>query len=157
MPWHVIYTKPRWEKKVVNLLTKREIENYCPMQIVVKQWKDRKAKVEMPLISSYVFVNIPETDKTKVRMVDGVINFVYFDNKIAIIRNVEIELLKDFTKKHKGIVLENLQIVIGEIITIPTGPFKGKEATVSSINKNTIELVLKSLGVRLVVEKGKKI
>jgi transcription antitermination factor NusG len=155
MHWHAIYTKPRWEKKVVRLLTEQNIANYCPMKIEIKQWKNRKAKVELPIISSYVFVYIKDTEVTRVRMVDGVINFVYFENKIAIIRDKEIELLKEFNEKYTKLVLEGLNDIVGKKIVITTGPFEGKKGTISSINKNTMELVLESLGVRLVVEKIK--
>jgi transcription antitermination factor NusG len=153
MPWYAIYTRPRWEKKVVKLLIEQNIDNYCPMKIEIKQWKNRKAKVELPLISSYVFVNITDNEITKVKMVDGVINFVYFERNMAIIRDKEIELLKEFNKKYTGVVLESLKDIIGEKIVITAGPFEGKKGIISSINKNTIELVLESLGVRLVVEK----
>ena len=63
MPWFAIYTKPKNEKKVVEGLEKIGVEVYCPMITQVKQWSDRKKKVEMPLINSYVFVNIADKNR----------------------------------------------------------------------------------------------
>ena len=63
MPWFDIYTKSKNEKKVVEGLEKIGIEVYCPMITKVKQWSDRKKKVETPLINSYVFVNIKDQNR----------------------------------------------------------------------------------------------
>ena len=32
--WYAVYTRPRWEKKVAEILTRRKIENYCPINKV---------------------------------------------------------------------------------------------------------------------------
>ena len=58
MPWYVIYTKPKNEKKVAERLQQIEIEVFCPLVTVVKQWSDRKKKIQIPLFNSYVFVFI---------------------------------------------------------------------------------------------------
>ncbi|MBL0358846.1 MAG: UpxY family transcription antiterminator [Chitinophagaceae bacterium] len=58
-----MYTKPRWEKKVACLLDEKGIENYCPLNKVVKQWSDRKKVVLEPVFKSYVFVKILEDKK----------------------------------------------------------------------------------------------
>ena len=49
MPWYALYTQPRQEKKVVSRLEQLGIEVYCPLLIQVRQWSDRKKKVEVPL------------------------------------------------------------------------------------------------------------
>jgi Transcription termination factor nusG len=66
--WFVLYTKPRWEKKIHQLLDAKEIENYCPLNKVSKKWSDRMKIVEEPLFKSYVFVKVSEEEQTKVRM-----------------------------------------------------------------------------------------
>ncbi len=153
MPWYAVYTKPRCEKKVVKLLNNINIENYCPMQTQIRQWADRKKEVEVPLLPSYVFVKIPSEDQTNVRMVDGVVNFVYWLGKTALIKEKEIEQLKNFVGKYTNIVIYELKNEIGGEIVISSGPFEGKKATIKAIKKNAIELFLESLGIRLVVEK----
>ncbi len=50
--WYAIYSKPRWEKKVDALLQKRNIQSWCPLQKIEKQWSDRKKIVEEPLFRS---------------------------------------------------------------------------------------------------------
>ncbi|HCY90719.1 MAG TPA: antitermination protein NusG, partial [Chitinophagaceae bacterium] len=47
--WYVVYTRPRWEKKVALNLAQKGIEHYCPLNKVRKQWSDRKKMVLEPL------------------------------------------------------------------------------------------------------------
>ncbi|HMJ47328.1 MAG TPA: transcription termination/antitermination NusG family protein, partial [Ferruginibacter sp.] len=53
--WYVVYTRPRWEKKVAATLDERGVENYCPLNRVNRQWSDRKKVVLEPLFKGYVF------------------------------------------------------------------------------------------------------
>jgi transcriptional antiterminator RfaH len=152
MPWFAIYTRPKNEKKVVNGLEKLGVEVYCPMITQVKQWSDRKKKVESPLINSYVFVNIEEKDRNLVFEVPGVVRYLFWLGKPALIQEQDIEVLKESLK---GIIasVEINGMQPGAILTIPTGPFQGKEGVVSQIGKNKIRLVLKELGVVITISK----
>ena len=47
--WLVVYTRPRWEKKVDALLQERGIESYCPVTTLERQWADRNKMVEFAL------------------------------------------------------------------------------------------------------------
>ena len=76
--WYVVYTRPRWEKKVSGILMSRGIEYYCPLNKVMKQWSDRKKIVLEPLFKGYVFIKIPESLKWEVKSVEGVLNYVYW-------------------------------------------------------------------------------
>ena len=88
--WYVIYTKPRWEKKVTELLSRKKIEHFCPLNKVQRQWNDRKKVVDEPLFTSCVFVHIDETEQMAVRLTDGVVNFLYWLGRPAEVRNDEI-------------------------------------------------------------------
>lgn len=151
MPWHAIYTKPRWEKKVHESLLKKGIESYCPLNRVVKQWSDRKKKVELPLFTSYVFVNTGTDQHTAIRMTGGVVNFVYWLGKPAVIRNEEMKALQEFVGKHENIRVEQAGVKEGDMIDIDAGAFKGKKAVVNKVNKNKLELILEELQLKLVV------
>jgi transcriptional antiterminator RfaH len=150
MPWFAIYTRPKNEKKVAEQLFKLGIDVYCPMVTQMKQWSDRKKKVESPLISSYVFVNLEEKDRNRVFEVHGIVRYLYWLGKPAIIQDHEIELLRDSLK---GILtsVEVEGIQPGESLTITKGPFQGKEGVVSQVEKNKIRLVLKELGVLVTI------
>lgn len=146
MPWYAVYTRPKNEKKVTDQLVKLGIEVYCPLVTQVKQWSDRKKKVETPLISSYVFVNIEEKDRDKVFEAFGVVRYLFWLGKPAIIRDEEIYLLKDSLKEVIS-TFEISEIKPGDVLNISRGPFQGKEGVVKAVEKNKIQLILKELGV----------
>jgi transcription antitermination factor NusG len=153
MPWFAIYTRPKNEKKVAEQLFKLGIDVYCPMVSQIKQWSDRKKKVESPLISSYVFVNLEEKERNKVFEVPGIVRYLYWLGKPAIIQDNEIALLKESLK---GILtsVEVEGIQPGDSLTITNGPFQGKEGIVSQVEKNKIRLVLKELGVLVTISRA---
>jgi len=145
MSWYVLYTKPRQEKKVTDSLIAIGIEAYCPIVTVVKQWSDRKKKVQIPLINSYVFVNIEEHHREAVFKVSGIVRYLFWLGKPAVVRAIEIEALK---KSLEGIVasFEVSAIQKDTIYKIPEGPFQGFEGIVKNINATTIQLLLVDLG-----------
>ena len=145
MPWYVLYTKPRQEKKVADSLNAIGIEAYCPLVTVVKQWSDRKKKVQIPLINSYVFVNIEEHHREEVFKVSGIVRYLFWLGKPAVVRAIEIEALK---QSLEGIVasFEVSAIQKDTIYKIPEGPFQGFEGIVKNINATTIQLLLVDLG-----------
>ena len=92
--WLAVYTRPRWEKKVNQLLIEKGLESYCPLNKVRRKWSDRVKIVEEPLFKSYVFVKVRDDDRTAVRMTNGAINFVYWEGKPAVIKEKEINAIK---------------------------------------------------------------
>ena len=44
--WYVIYCKPNTEKRTAQKLKELDFEVYCPTQTQVRQWSDRKKKIE---------------------------------------------------------------------------------------------------------------
>ena len=150
MPWFAIYTRPKNEKKVAEQLFKLGIDVYCPMVTQMNQWSDRKKKVESPLIRSYVFVNLEEKDRNSVFEVHGIVRYLYWLGKPAIIQDHEIELLRDSLKGIlSSVEVEGIQP--GDSLTITKGPFQGKEGVVSQVEKNKIRLILKELGVLITI------
>ena len=71
--WYVITTKSRTEKKVSLGLAKLGIDHFLPLQKHLKQWKDRKKWVEVPLFNSYIFVHTIEQFRNEVFEVAGVV------------------------------------------------------------------------------------
>jgi transcription antitermination factor NusG len=94
--WYAVYTKPRWEKKVYALLAAKGMEAYCPLNRVRKKWSDRVKWVEEPLFKSYVFVRVAEAGLAEVRLTNGVVNFVYWLGKPAMVRDKDIAIIRQF-------------------------------------------------------------
>ena len=152
MNWYALYTKPRNEKKVEEQLHKMGLEVFCPKVSVVKQWSDRKKRVSQPLIPSYVFVKIKEQERDLVFSVSGVVRYLFFLGKPAIIKESEINAMKE-TLNHDFKEVQISDLEKGQTFTIEEGTFKGQEATFLEQKGNKIILRLESLGIKLILEK----
>lgn len=148
--WLAIYTKPRWEKKVHRLLTDKGVESYCPLNKVKRKWSDRVKTIEEPLFKSYVFVKVTDDDRTKVRLTNGVVNFVYWNGKPAVIREKEIQLIKRFLDEHENVMVRPMEFAKDQQVLITSGTFMDFRATVLDVRKKEVKVVIESLGQELI-------
>ena len=152
--WHVIYTKSKWEKKVEGLLLNAHIESWCPVQKKERQWSDRKKIIEEPLFRSYVFVKISKEEYSKVLGIVGVVNFLYFEKKPAVIRDNEIETIR----KYLGLANTSIQVVnmtnlpAQTKVSINQGLFMGQKGEVIRSSKKTVFVQLESINMMMIVE-----
>jgi len=154
--WYALYTKPRWEKKVHALLTEKKIQSYCPLNKVRKKWSDRIKTVEEPLFKSYVFAHVNEEEQTKVRMTAGVMNFVYWQGRPAVIPAREIETIRKFLNEYENVTAEPLEVKEESRVTIKQGLFMDHEAKVLKIEGNRVKVVIESIGYSLIASVDKK-
>lgn len=152
--WYALYTKPRWEKKIDAALVRKGIESWCPLQKVERQWSDRKKVIKDPLFKSYVFVHIDDTERAKVLMTDGVLNFVYYLGKPAVIKHEEVDLIKKYlAEKDASISILSQEGYKEEMrIKVNHGVFMGNEGTVIRGGRKKVYVKLESLGQVMVVE-----
>ncbi|HLX66931.1 MAG TPA: UpxY family transcription antiterminator [Puia sp.] len=148
--WYVVYTKPRWEKKVYTLLTDKNIEAYCPLNKVRRKWSDRIKWVEEPLFKSYVFVKVAAEDLSGVRMINGVVNFVYWLGKPAIVKHKEIEIIRKFLNDYEEVWTEPIELQKDARVVIRRGAFMDKEARVVKVTHNNVRVLIESIGYSLV-------
>jgi transcription antitermination factor NusG len=154
--WYAIYTRARWEKKVVRQLEDKGIEHYCPLVREERQWSDRKKTILEPLFTGYVFVRISDKDALSVKKLDGCINFVYWLSKPAVIRGEEIDAIRQFLLDHERIQLEKMRVNLDDRVRIMSGPFMEKEGMIIGIKTRTVKVLLPSLGFALVAELEKQ-
>lgn len=147
--WLAVYTKPRWEKKVHQLLRQKGIEAYCPLNKVHRKWSDRIKMVEEPLFKSYVFVKVVEDDKSNVRMTSGVVNFVYWLGKPAIIKEREIEIIQKFLNEYTQVVASPVNVQPNTKVRINGGAFMDKEGVVKKLVGKKVEVIIESIGYSL--------
>ena len=153
MPWFVIYTKSRNEKKVAELLQKNGVEVFCPLVKLKKNWSDRKKIVETPLFNSYVFVNLSEKDRNVVFNVPGVIRYVFWLKKPAVARNSEIESLKAvLNDTMDSFSIENYQI--GDTVKISEGVFKGLDGVIEKQSNNKLHVILENVGIKITLQRS---
>jgi transcription antitermination factor NusG len=111
----------------------------------VKQWSDRKKVVQTPLIASYVFVNIADAERQIVFQVEGVVRYLFWLGKPAIVADRDLAVLQN-SLQDVFVSVEVATLQPGATMTIPAGPFKGKEGTITRANDKRVQLVLQELG-----------
>jgi signal transduction histidine kinase len=114
--WFAIYTKPRWEKKIDAVLIRKGVNSWGPIQKTERFWSDRKKIIDEPLFRSYVFVQIDATERATVLSTPGVLNFVYYVGKPAIIRDEEIEIIKNTDEVYIEVNESSLTRILNNII-----------------------------------------
>lgn len=144
--WYAVYTKPRWEKKVAETLTTQGITNYCPLNRVVRQWSDRKKTVQEPLFTSYVFVHVQEKQFVELKKIDGILHLVCWLGKPAVIKDGEIEVIRQFLRQHSQVRLEKAAIRLHDTIKITQGTFANQQGTIVGFQNNSLKVALPSLG-----------
>lgn len=152
MNWYVIYTKPKWEKKVAERLLEIGIESYCPVITQIKQWSDRKKKVEVPLFNSYVFVKLLESERNSVFQISGVVRYLFWLGKPAIVRDEEISVIKKSLASPNLSDVSVTSIQVGDRIKLETGAFTNQDAIVKEVSNTHYILVLESLGCVLKIK-----
>ncbi len=154
--WYAVYTKPRWEKKVAEGLSKRRIDNFCPLAKTVRQWSDRRKMVLEPLFTSYVFVYASEAEHLSIKQTDGILNLVYWLGSPAVIRDEEIDAIKDFIQEHHNVHLEKTTVNISDRVRITDGVLIHREGDVLEVKNKTVKLYLPSLGYTMIAEVAKE-
>ena len=144
--WHVLYTKPRNEKKVAERLTENDFEVYCPLIKTLRQWSDRKKKVQVPMFPSYIFCCVDDTERHLLLQDPGILNFVFWLGKPAIVRDEEIEAIKMIAASGDEIKVEGSGFEKGQFVDIPTGPFKGMSGVIDKLDSRKIIVYVEQLG-----------
>ena len=154
--WFALYTKPRWEKKVAAQLIKKGFEVYCPLNKVRRRWSDRYKIVEDPLFKSYVFIRFDIAEQTRVRLTEGIVNFVYWQGAPATIREQEIEMIKRFLNDYTDVRANIFEFNHGERVRIMSGLMMNHEGLVIDVKNNSVSVVLETLSYQLTATFDKK-
>lgn len=128
--WFVVKTRSRAEQKVAQRISAKGLNVYLPLQKTIRQWSDRKKKVEVPLISSTLFIYLEEKDLSVLFNIPGFHSILHFLGKPAIVREDEINNLKLLLKEDIKIENGNFEeFKKGESIEVIRGPLQGIIAT----------------------------
>jgi transcription antitermination factor NusG len=152
--WHVIYTRSRAEKKVHEELLKNNIESFLPLQRRLRQWKDRKKWVDMPLMTGYCFVNISKKEYETVLKTNNVVCYVTFEGKAAVIPDNQINALKKMLTQYDfEVSVTNENFKPGKKVEVLTGPLIGLQGElVKARGKNKFILRIVQIHSSFMVE-----
>jgi transcription antitermination factor NusG len=144
--WHVLYTAPRAEKRVHERIESEGIESYLPLHRTKRAWSDRVKLIDIPLISSYVFVKCKEYETINLLKINGVVRVVFCEGKPAVIRQSEIDAIKEFLKQAEG-----KELVTGDEVEILTGSMKKRAGKIVKIKKKYLYLHIEQLSATVCV------
>ncbi|MGY3051902.1 transcription antitermination factor NusG [Pedobacter sp. UYEF25] len=148
--WYVVYTYPNLEKRIYNDLTKRNIKAYLPLQLVIRQWSDRKKELQVPMFPNYLFVKSRERERFELLKVAGILKMITFNGKPAVLTEEEINNIRKFERLEFEV---EPHLVQGDEVLIVNGPFTGlKGRLFSKRGKHRLGVHIQSIGQSLSIE-----
>jgi transcription antitermination factor NusG len=141
---------------VAEYLLEKGIEHYCPLNKVTRQWSDRKKVVMEPVFKGYVFVKPIEEKKWDVRKIPGILNYVYWLGKPAIIKEEEIITIKKFLNEFHDVVVEKRELVVNSTVRITQGVLMNYEGMVIEVFGNRAVVKIDTLDIQLSAHFDKK-
>jgi len=132
--WYAAYTRSKSEKQAARELAKQGIGYYLPLYTTLRQWSDRKKKVEEPLIRSYIFVHITEKEYLPVLQTPGVVTIVKFGGKPVPVPDWQIENLKILMGAKVPFTEDTREFEKGEEVCITQGVLHGLRGTITRIS-----------------------
>jgi transcription antitermination factor NusG len=131
----------------------RSVEHFLPVYESVRQWKDRRMKLQLPLFPGYVFVQLALRDRLRVLEVPGVAKLVGFNGSPTALPQEEIELLR--ASLADGVRAEpHPYLKIGRRVRVKAGPLRGMEGILAQ-RKNrsrfviSVDLIRRSVAVEV--------
>jgi transcription termination/antitermination protein NusG len=88
----------------------------------------------------------------RLKEVSGIINYVYWLGKPAVVKNTEIEIIKQFLHDHNNVHIEMPSIAIDDPVKISSGPLMDKHGIIVVVKSNTVKVALASLGCIMYAE-----
>lgn len=144
--WLVLYTKPNTPKKLAKQLETSGIEAYCPTRPEVRQWSDRKKKVQVPVLPSMILVRIKISERNQVFEYNGAIRYLFWNKSPAVISEKEVEALRESLNKANVVKVEVEAIKPGQEIDLSELGFAGYTGKVKQVSGNKCWVILEKLG-----------
>jgi transcription antitermination factor NusG len=128
--WYAVYTNARHEMTVADHLISRDIEVFVPTITVVRSWKDRKIRLQIPAFPGYVFTKICLSERGRVISVPGAVRILSFNGAPARLDEAEIENIR--LCQQRGALMESRPLFgVGERVRVKSGLLEGLEGFVS--------------------------
>lgn len=143
--WYVVYCKPNTEKKTAERLAQHGIKVYCPLKMELRQWSDRKKKVQVPVLPSMILVKLNDKDRSQVFQVSTVVRFLFWLKKPAVVNAKEVEELKKvLSGETSQVTVETMKK--GDVIKLNGLGFNDEDAVIKYATKTHYCVYLERLG-----------
>lgn len=151
--WYAAYTSANHEKRVAEQLGIRAVEHFLPLYVSVRQWKDRRVTLGLPLFPGYVFVKMALRDRLQVQQIPGVAKMVGFDGTPVALPEGEIEALR--RSLESGVPAEpHPFLTVGRRVRVINGPMAGLQGILQRRKGLarlvvSVELIQRSMSVEI--------
>lgn len=151
--WYAIYTCANHEKRVAEQLRSQSAEYFLPVYQSVRQWKDRRKRLELPLFPGYVFVRIPVRERLRVLKVAGVARLVSFGGVPVPVPEEDIAIIRACFAGDQA-VKPHRYLKRGQRVRVMNGPLTGFTGIVVRQRNRTrlvisFELLQRSVAVEI--------
>jgi transcription antitermination factor NusG len=151
--WYAVQTCSNHEKSVEAQFRERTINAYLPLYESIRQWKDRRVRLELPLFPGYIFVQLALADRLRVLQVPSVVRLVGFGGRPSIVPACEIEALQrglGFRMRFQP----HPYLRVGHRVRVRVGPLKGLEGILRRQKNQTrlvisLDLIMRSVAVEI--------
>ena len=128
------------------------LEVYCPLRKTKRKWSDRYKWVEEPLFRSYCFVRLLEKDRNQVFGVPGVVRYLFWLGRPAVVRDEEIAGIREMLGcfDHEHIVLREFDV--HDRIKVRGGGFDSLEGEIVEKRGSKLQIFMEALQVVVYVD-----
>lgn len=149
--WFVLFVRTNQEKTTVSRLDHLQIEHFLPCFRSLRQWKDRRVTLEIPLFPGYVFVHLPHAERMRVLTLPNVLYFVGSGSSPAVLTDEEIAWIGRGLQSGNAVPHECLNE--GQRVVITSGPLAGMKGILQRrVNNARVVISLESIGRGFAVE-----
>lgn len=138
--WYAAYTKHQHEKKCADLLAQKGIESYLPLYHSLRQWRDRRKRLTLPLFPGYVFFRSTMNTRLEVLSTPGVFFIVESAGRACPIPEHEIESIRILTNS-EAVIEPHAYLNPGDSVQVRCGPLTGVCGILTRI-KNRYRVVI---------------
>lgn len=148
--WLAAYVKMHHEKKVRDRLTVMGVENFLPVQEEIRQWSDRKKKVERVLIPMMIFVRVDTREQRSIITHPSILYYLtlrgeHTPTEIPADQMERFRFMLDHSDTTVNFSANDLQP--GEKVRVIKGPLTGLEGELITMEgKSRIIIRIEQLG-----------
>ncbi len=159
--WLAAYVKMHHEKKIREYLNTLGIENFLPVQTEIRQWSDRKKKIERVLIPMMIFVRVNSEEQKTVITLPSVLRYLVLrgertPSEIPDYQMNQFRFMVD--NSDNPIYFSSSDFQPGQKIRIIKGPLNGLEGELVTVDeKSNIAIRIAQLGCAIVEMNGSMI
>jgi transcription antitermination factor NusG len=149
--WFVLFVRTNQEKTTASRLDHPQIKHFLPCFRSLRQWKDRRVTLDVPLFPGYVFVHLPHAERMRVLTLPNVLYLVGSGSTPAVVTDEEIAWIGRGLQSGNAVPHECMNE--GQRVVITFGALAGlKGILVRKVNNSRVVVSLDSIGRAFAVE-----